>query len=237
MAKYLNPLRAPEILKEIDEVARKKYHDMAKALADLYCSTLKSMILTGSIDFSESLSGKENKNKRKYRNRKQKLAPGAPSLVFSGQYVESIQVFEDTKVPTKGQKREEAENSKNYPRYYIAINGYNGIYGYYVDVPDIAHDPNVIQGTEFAKRFHLFSETEKAKRRKTKEYAANTMVSMRWLKRALEYGAGYLPPRPHWGYLTDIFNQEYGVSADFWRVAKEEAKDEIQQRILEKLGS
>ena len=242
----------PDFVNEMQRIVAKAMHDKALEIATLYRETLVQMILGNRFDLDEDLTGKDNKNRRKYLAKKQKLVGHTTPLVLTGKYAEKIKVFADTALPDAKGRRKERETASNSPRFYVEIQEYNGIYGYYVDVEDVLHDPppddskgiillaqyyakNVFKsGT--AKKLLQASIEEKKQKIIEKAQARGKepkMIPMRWLKRALEYGAGPIPARYHWGYVTDIFRSTYGTDAEIW----DEVRSNIYNEISQKLGS
>ena len=236
-----DPEKHANILEEIEEISTKKSHEMAKEIVEKYRFTLTSMIKEDLFHFKTDLSGKANKNKRQYQNRKKNLGGGTTPLVFRSHYVNSIKVFEDTTGLDGNGNRVEAENEENQPRFYVETPEANGIFGYYVDVEDVYHEPSPLEYTALSRHFNVYYAnvaagkkgfTQKIKNlRKTEAFAeagaSSTGVSMRWLKSALEYGTSKSGPRFHWGYVTDMFLKEYGTASQIMEKARVQAVEEI----------
>jgi hypothetical protein len=255
MAKKFNPDLNKNVFKDMDDIARRICFIKAHLIANEFQETLTTMIRGDMFNLREDLSGKANKNKRAYQNRKKNMGGGSTPLVFRSQYVDSIKVFEDRTGPDSDGDRPESEGDHNAPRFYIGIKEYNGIHGFYVDVENIFHDPSPLNYSPLSRWFNYYNTHKEVKdedraglkkqSRKTKEFqreakmeAPHTkLVPMWWLKKALEFGVGpyangwSMGPRYHWGHVQDMFKQKYGSSSDIWDASKEEARELIKDSI------
>lgn len=245
-------------MERIDEIRRRIWHDKVQLIASEFQTTITSMIYGDMFNLREDLSGGANKNKRAYQNRKKNLGGSTTPLIFRSQYVESIKVFADREGFDEHGARKEEQNDENAPRFYVGCEEYNGIYGYYVDVEDVYHDPSPLAYTPLSTLLNAYNKKiqqgkdveeniKNIKRtRRTVEYvtAPSAGVPMRWLKTALEFGFSKtvtrngkdyiqgMPPRYHWGHVIEIFRQEYGTDEDIFK----SCSDDIREAVVSELG-
>lgn len=197
---YFSLVDFSDFEKKYQKKLKKLYKDECKNIANTFCTMIKEALRNDVNRYMEY----NLENDPEYQKRKLKMTGEDLVLKYSGQYLESIRVFED-----RGQFNNIRDEDKE-TIFYIAVPASedSSLLGYYVDVEyGLIHDPNPQYGK--GKEIYLAKKNgdkktlSKLRRTRTKVNS----LTMRSLKHILEYGSSRTKnmAKPHWRILMDVF--------------------------------